>query len=448
MEETATGVIERRAVLGEKATAFRNSVLSNNDCRGGWLARRKTLADPNVFDDIERLLLPRLLPGSATAVCRTQYDIITYKDGDIFAPNTDFLSVRMPSSGSVIQYFGLYCLSKKNKIQCQGGEAIVNGVAYNAARFDEAIACPAELLYEASLVTAGQKLVLKFDFLRIIVKKALSDHTGVVSVSTERIICANGIEKIVDRNLLERIPFFAMAFRFPRVEKDAIHLKGMDPSDFDALLEYLSGGCQCPRKSQELLEIMDALCMHEVAAAYDWNRFLTGAPVFVSEETVTTLWEDTQNSIVPFVVVTAQTTDSPTRILCAIAILVSGVGLPLITPKWALPIEDLFTKGSSVEVAEHALKKLAMRAARDEINKINVTATVAAAAAGSSCDVEALSLRAPLLLAMLKQDLEYAATVSRWAKEYEYNKDGHYYDVLLNYETLLIGHRFGVFRTW
>lgn len=446
MEETATGVIERRAVLGKKATAFRNSVLLNNDCRG-WRLGRRTLADPKVFDDIERLLLPRLLPGSATAVCRTQYDIITYKDGDIFAPNTDFLSVRMPSSGSVIQYFGLYCLSKKNKIQCQGGEAIVNGVAYNAARFDEAIACPAELLYEASLVTAGQKLVLKFDFLRIIVKKALLDHTEVVSVSTERIICANGIEKIVDRNLLERIPFFAMAFRFPRVEKDAIHLKGMDPSDFDALLEYLSGGCQCLRKSQELLEIMDALCMQEVAVAYDWNRFLAGAPVFVSEEAVTPFWEDRQNSVVPFVVVTAQTTDdSPTRILCAIAILVSGVGLPLITSKWALPIEDLFTKGTPGEVAERASEKLAIRAS-DEINEMNATASVAPVAV-SSCDVKALSLRAPLLLAMLKQDLEYAATVSRWVKEYEYNKDGHYYDVLLDYETLQIGYRFGVFRTW
>jgi hypothetical protein len=389
-----------------------------------------TLSDRSVFDRIEAELLPALLPGRATAVCRTHYDVIRYEEGDFFAAHRDYARVR---ATSVVQHFGLYSLARES---CEGGATGIEGTWYDApTQPDGGLVCPAELLHEAVPVTRGAKLVLKFDFL--LMEEEASPSPAVESPE-QVVLLADGTRRSLGRRLLERVPFFRAALRFPRLEGEPLALRGLEAAELERLLEYLRGN-RVPSEPEQLLETMQALSMDEAAAAPAWIRFLAGAPVLLPEEAVEPLWHVAEERAVPFLAVVARIDDSK-RLVAAAAALPSGAACDLLPSSGARTVFQGCSALSARETAEAAVRQLA---------RIVSKATGDESLEDDEPDrKECLCRRAPLLLEMLRKeaaDEAAAEQVQRSVREVEYCNDGDY-DVFWGYETVSVSFRFGLFR--
>jgi len=458
-------------LLEECSTVYSTAAGAEQNRPDRRLCRRGTYRATEVFDAIEQTLLPALLPGKATAVCRSHYDVILYNRGDFFGEHRDYARVW---ADNVSPHFGIYSLAEE---PCEGGATIVEGVPYYEATFpDGALACRAELLHEAAPVTAGAKLVLKFDFLLLEGEPVLSAQgpSAASGAEKESLVLAGGAVRTVERELLEKVPFFQGALRFPRVEGAPLELGGLNEDDLDTLLEYVRGSTPPQTRGKELLETVSALSMYEAAAAPSWDRFLAGAPVFVPEETADLLWRNPVESLVPFVVVTAQKAGT-SRVSCAVAGLPGGEAWCLAAEPWALPDRGLFfgktPQPTPRAAALHASEVLCLRAARGterddycdapwRIGDMSESLGSLRLDPGGDSEsgredeqhdnrsllLSALALRAPLLLEMLHREAASDSAVQeRLVKEEEYCNDGDC-DVFWHYETLAISHRFGIFR--
>lgn len=436
--------------------------------------KRVTSSSSRVFDFLEDVLLPALMSGRATCVCRSHFDVILYEQGDFFSPHRDFVRVK---SDVVKQYFAVYSVAGQS---CAGGSTVVNGVEeyWEPTEPRGALACPADALHESTKVTSRYKLVVKFDFLLFADCSYNDGGAAAMEDEEEELVTmefSGGKMRGVPKATLKRVPFFQAALRFDEgcrpcaaSSSGPLQMTGFQCQDLDQLLDYLKGGGRCPADPGALLQLMDALSMSEAAAvaSSSWVRFLAGAPVFVENpEILEHIWDESQlgtAAVVPFVAVCAQRQGqqphAPTELVfaavtsvpfCRTATRLLADGMH-VDPKW------LFSgpSGRPKEAGLRAVKRLAQRvvlAATDSGSESEeVVGTIESPAPLSEiCErlSDGLRARGPLLVEMLRNKFANSETAVAVREEQEYCNDGHF-ETFFDYETITVSYQLGLFRMW
>jgi hypothetical protein len=421
------------------------------------LCSRVTGNREDVFQFIENILMPLLLPGMATAVCRSHYDVIQYNVGEYFGLHRDFERVR----GAAIQYFALFSIADAD---CKGGETGVtdnDGITHwldAATKPNGALVCRGDLRHQGASVTGGQKTVLKFDF--ILIMRTLA---SVVDTHQIQMHLANG-SLSVDNRLIQLVPFFSAADRFRVITgaSDELNFSQISKNEVEDLQTYMDGSRSV---TPLLLKIADALCLEEcILKDTEFIRFASGSPVFVDEETASLLWGHIDSRLISFLAlveyITDDDTDGKTAPMMSSSRLVLKDGRICqhlhqgrdytTTDIKSLNSEAIRLFGgytSSFEMAAEACRVLSSDAVRASktLSAIPKAEEPAIFSTPTTTEGEALLHIAPLILGMLSMSGKEAVKVSYTVREEECCNDGDV-DVYWLHETLHICHYYGVFR--
>lgn len=433
-----------RCEASECSTVFDLSTRSESILPHRRRCRKVVCHDQLVLDEIERTLLPALTRDRCV-LCRSHYDVVVYEKGDFFKEHVDF--ARVKRSAEVMPYFGLYSLAET---ACSGGDTIVEGCAHSAPTSPNGgLVCPAHLRHEASPVTDGVKIVLKFDFLVI---TSLPPPARSISFSSAE------ASLDISTRILERIPFFCGRIRFDEAfgempTKFAMPMLRRD--EMQLVVGFMKGDLPDRADVKSLKRACDALCVEECVALpdeSDWVQLLEKRlPVLMHESRMTdALWNRrSSDGLQPFIVAWVRD-DDPTQndLRMAAVVMRSGDVCAAKSRLGSFHSRVTFETDDYTEAAQCVLAAVGSRVMCPESLDVDDNDDNDYTVSETDCNIKELAKHFSFICELLAdpnfQSESGGIKMDHPIEEQEYCNDGDFVDIFYSYKTMEVKLAFGL----